>query len=250
MRFSLLVITATALAQSHPTFDVLSLKHAGDIHSNIVREEGRSRSSLRPIQFTPSSVSCRAPLRNILMEAYQLKIYQIQAPEWTQTEVYEINAKMPDGTSKETARLMLQTALEDRLGMKVRLEDKETAVFRLLVIPGTDKLHKAEGDRQSSFRIGGNQFGGPAIPIAILAATLTQAAGRPVIDETGRAGLYKLELHWEATPAGDSGSDSMRISTDPGVLSAIKDVGLKHEPAKRTLPFLTVEKVSKDATEN
>jgi uncharacterized protein (TIGR03435 family) len=252
MRFTLLLIAAAAVAQpSRPTFDVLSLKHAGDLQSNIVHEEGRTRTNMRPLQLTPASVSCRIPLRNILMEAYQLKTYQIQAPEWIQTEVYEINARMADGTSRETAQLMLRTALEDRLGMKARLEDKETAIFRLVMVPATDKLQKADTERQSSFRIGGNAFGGPAIPIAILANALTQAAGRPVIDETGREGLYKLELHWEAAPMtpGDSGG-SMRIGADPGILSAIKDFGLKLEPAKKNMPFLTIDKVNKEPTEN
>ena len=252
MRFTLLLIVATALAQpSRPTFDVLSFKHAGDLQSNIVHEDGRTRTNLRPFQFTPASVSCRAPLRNFLMEAYQLKQYQIQAPEWAQTEVYEINAKMPDGTSRETAQLMLRSALEDRLGMKARLEDKEVAIFRLVVVPGTDKLQKADTDRQSSFRIGGSAFGGPAIPIAILANALTQAAGRPVIDETGREGLYKLELHWEsAAPTPGDGGGSMRIGQDPGILAAIKDFGLKLEPTKKNMPFLTIDKINKEPTEN
>jgi uncharacterized protein (TIGR03435 family) len=162
-------------------------------------------------------------------------MYQIQAPEWVQTEVYEINAKMPDGTSRETAQLLLRSALEDRLGMKARLEEKEIAIFRLVVVPGTNKLQKADTDRMSSFRIGGNVFGGPALPISILANSLTQAAGRPVIDETGKEGLYKLELQWEPAPAADG---------------AIKDFGLKLEPAKRTMPFLTIEKISKEPTEN
>jgi len=253
MRFTLLLITATALAQpSRPTFDVLSFKHVGDFQSNIVREEGRTRNNMRPFQFTPASVSCRVLLRNILMEAYQLKTYQIQAPEWAQTEVYEINGRMPDGTSRETAQLMLRSALEDRLGMKARLEDKEISIFRLVVVPGSDKLQKADTDRQSMIRIGGNAFGGPAIPIAILANGLTQAAGRPVIDETGRAGLYKLELHWEPAPMtpGDGDGGSLRIGTDPGILSSIKDFGLKLEPAKKSMPFLTIDKINKEPTEN
>jgi uncharacterized protein (TIGR03435 family) len=228
---------------------VLSLKHAGDMSSNHVIEGGRGRTTLRPFQFTPSSVSCRTNLRGILMEAYQLKTYQIQAPEWTQTEVYEINAKMPDGTSRETAELMLRNSLEDRLGMKARLEDKEIAIFRLLMIPGTDKLQKADTERQSSFRVGGNAFGGSAIRMSILANALSQAAGRPVIDETGKEGLYKLELHWESEPP-DAGGGSARIGVEPGILGVIKDFGLKLEPAKRTMPHLTIEKISKEPAEN
>jgi uncharacterized protein (TIGR03435 family) len=256
MRATLLLMTAAAFAQQRPTFEVLSLKHAGDINSNITRDQGPATrpTNLRPLQFTPASVSCRVPLRTILMEAYQLKAYQIQAPEWTQTEVYEINARMSDGTSRETAQLMLRSALEDRLGMKARLEDKDTAIFRLVQIPGPDKLQKADVENQSSFRIGNNQFGGPAIPISLLANALTQAAGRPVIDETGRKGLFKLELHWESAgmTAGDGAGAGgpMRIGGDPGILAAIKDFGLKLEPAKKNMPFLTIDKINKEPTEN
>jgi uncharacterized protein (TIGR03435 family) len=246
MRATLLLMTAAAFAQQRHTFEVLSLKHAGDVQSN---SSGRGWSAMRPFQFTPSSVSGRQRLMDILMEAYQLKPYQIQTPEWADSEVYEINARMPEGTSRETAQFMLRSALEDRLGMKARLEDKEIAIFRLVVIPGTDKLQKADSDHRSSFRIGANQFGGSAIPMSLLVNALTQAAGRSVIDETGREGLYKLELQWEQAPA-DSGGGNMRVGIESGILSAIKDIGLKLEPAKKTMPFLTIDKINKEPTEN
>jgi uncharacterized protein (TIGR03435 family) len=252
MRPLILLITATALAQpSRPTFDVLSVKHVGDMQSNMIREGNMTRSTMRPFQYTPGSFSAKNTLRNILQNAYQLASYQIQGPEWMQTEVYEISAKMPDGTSKETARLMLQSGLEDRLGMKVRLEEKELSIFRMVVIPGTNKLEKVETPTGGNgVRFGMNMLESAAMPMAGLAGSLTQAAGKPVIDETGREGFYKVSLHWEAEPIPADHTGPIRIGTDPGILGAIKDLGLKLEQAKKSMPFLTVEKVSKEPTEN
>ncbi len=197
-------------------------------------------------------MSGRNTLRSILLQAYQLAPYQIQGPEWMNSEVYEISAKMPDGTSKETARLMLQAALEDRLGMKAVLAEKELAIFRLVVIPGTNKLEKVDtpSGGGASFRIGTNLLESAAMTMSGLAGSLTQAAGKPVIDETGREGFYKVSLHWDADPIPADHTGPIRIGTDPGILSAIKDLGLKLEPARKSMPFLTVEKMSKEPTEN
>ena len=260
MRPLILLIAAAAFAQQRPTFDVLSVKHVGDMQSNIIREGGGTRTNLRGFQYTPGSLSCRTTLRNIVMEAYQLQTYQIQAPDWTQSEVYEIGARMPDGTSKDTARLMLQSALEDRMGLKVRLEQKEVAILNLVVIPGSDKLQKvdAPADGAANFRAGMNLSGSnslesEAMTMASLATNLTRAAGKPVIDETGREGFYKVSLHWEAAamPTPEAGGVIvLRPGTDPGMLSAIKVLGLKLEPARKTMASLTIEKVNRDPTEN
>jgi uncharacterized protein (TIGR03435 family) len=252
MRQIILLIAGAAFAQQRPTFDVVSIKHVGDLQSSIVRDGNMSRSSMRPFQFTPGSVSCRMTLRNILLQAYQLAPYQIQGPEWMQSEVYEISARMTDGTSKDTARLMLQSALEDRMGMKAVLAEKELAIFRLVVIPGTNKLEKVDtpADGRTGFRIGTNLLESAAMTMSGLAGSLTQAAGKPVIDETGREGFYKVSLHWDADPIPADHTGPISIGSDPGILSAIKDLGLKLEPAKKNMPFLTVEKMSKEPTEN
>jgi hypothetical protein len=116
-----------------PTFDVLSLKHVGDaasISTSISTSEGNATySNQQPVRFVGGSMSCKTTLRGILQAAYALKDYQIQGPDWIDREVYEIGARMPDRTPVSTARGMLQSALADRMGLKVRLEKKSFRSF-------------------------------------------------------------------------------------------------------------------------
>src|SRR5438552_2076997 len=135
MRIALIgVAMAAAFALSaqptaRPAFDVASLKHVGDTQSNAVQVgPGSFLSNMRPFRFTPGTVSCRTTLMTFLTEAYDLKTWQIQGPEWLGAEVYELAANMPEGASRETARLMLQTMLAERMGLKLRRDQKEFSV--------------------------------------------------------------------------------------------------------------------------
>ncbi len=53
MRQLILLIASAAFAQQRPTFDVLSIKHVGDMQSNMVQEGNMRRSNMRAFQFTP-----------------------------------------------------------------------------------------------------------------------------------------------------------------------------------------------------
>src|ERR1700681_1519458 len=54
-------------------------------------------------------------LKNLLMNAYDVKNFQIAGPAWLDTERFDIPATMPPDTTKEQFRVMLQN-LELLLG--------------------------------------------------------------------------------------------------------------------------------------
>jgi len=175
--------------------------------------------------------------------------YQIQAPEWVDSEVYEVQARMPEGTSREAARLMLQTALADRMGMVARREQKELSIFHLVVIPGSNRLEEITPApaKYSVWALDTEFRALPGMPLSALAYQLTRISGRPVIDETGRTGHYKVDLHWQGDPsAGDNGS----VASEMGLLSAISQLGLKLVPGKKTMDTLVIETLSKEPAAN
>ncbi|HJZ98006.1 MAG TPA: TIGR03435 family protein [Candidatus Solibacter sp.] len=257
-RMCLCVITlaAWAFAQetAKPAFDVVSFKHVGDQRSNTVQTgPGSFLSNIRPFRYTAGTVSCRMSMMSILQEAYQAKQFQIQGPDWMGSEIYEINANMPEATSKETARLMLQKMLADRAGLELRREEKEFQVLLLVAIPGSTKLEEFTPTPTSyGYRIGdGTLEANPAMPLGALADNLSRVAGRPVLDETGKSGYYKVKLQWNAEPPQRSeGGGAMPIGFDRGMLGALPQAGLKLEPAKRKLDYLVIEKLLKEPTEN
>jgi uncharacterized protein (TIGR03435 family) len=238
--------------QEQSAFDVASVKHVGDVQSTVTREGNMSRTNLIPFRFVGGSVSCKTTLMTILTEAYGVQAFQVQGPAWMEQEVYDIAARMPDGTSRETARLMLQTMLADRMGLKVRREPKEYSVFALVAVPGSNKLETISPAPTSfKYRTGMDSMeADPGMPLAALVNTLSRAAGRPVLDETGLKGYYKVKLHWNAEPVRPVEGQVIHVGVDPAMLSALPQIGLKVEPVKRTMDSLVVEKVSKEPTEN
>jgi uncharacterized protein (TIGR03435 family) len=248
----LLIGLAIAFGQDKPAFDVVSMKHVGDQQSNSVQTgPGSFRSNTRGFRYTPGTVSCRLPLMSILTEAYQVKSFQVQGPDWLDQEIYEINANMTEGTSKETAQLMLQSMLASRMGLQLKKEQKEFAVFLLVVIPGTTKLEEVTPAPPSfGYSVGMDHMeANPGMPLSALTSNLTRAAGRPVLDETGRKGFYKVKLQWNAEPPRSEGG-VIHMGSDSGIVAALPQIGLKLEPAKRILDNLIIEKVSKEPTEN
>jgi uncharacterized protein (TIGR03435 family) len=246
-------VTVTANAQAAaPAFDVVSVKHIGDVQSTMVQEGNQRKTTLVGLRFTGGAVSCKMTLSDILMEAYQVRGFQVLGPGWIEQEVYEIAARMPDGTSRETARLMLQTMLADRLGVKLHREQKEFSVFRLVVIPGTTRLEEVTPAPTSTrTRFGMDMLeADPGMPLSSLATRLARATGKPVLDETGKTGYYKVKLHWNATPYEPTPGVAHEIGVDVGMISALPQIGLKLEPVKRMMDSLVVEKASKEPTEN
>lgn len=239
----LLILAGIALTvaaqQSAPQFEVASFKHDGDTVSNM-----RGHSPLRPLVITPGSVSGKTTLMQMLIGMYQLKPYQLQGPDWLDREVYQIDARMPDGTSRETAWMMVESLLSERLGMKVHRETKETSVFLLVAIPGSDKLEEVTPALElPQMIIGANGLEArPGSTLAVLATVLWQNTGRPVVDETGRNGYYKVKLRWSQ----DGGPPDLGA----GMLSALPQIGLKVESAKRGIEYIIVDKISKEPTAN
>lgn len=250
--FGLIALCMSGLAQERATFDVVSLKHAGDVAANMIQEGNMSHSDFRPFRYTPASVSAKQPLLRFLQEAFGLTDLQIQGPAWLSQEVYVFDARMPAGTSPEVARQMLQSALADRMGLVVKHERKEYQVFVLVKIADSRKLREIptpEPPGFSSRTTMDSLEATPGMPISALLPILMRAASRPVVDETGLKGFYKVSLHWNADLRSEPGR-VIQMGADPALLSALPQIGLKVEPARRPLDSLVVKQVNKEPTEN
>ena len=79
-------------------------------------------------------------LKQLTAVAYKVKDYQISGPDWMATTLYNITARLPEGSKKDDAAAMLKTLLEDRFKMKAHLEDKERPVMALVAAKGGVKM--------------------------------------------------------------------------------------------------------------
>jgi len=156
--------------------------------------------------------------------AYNLKNYQISAPDWMASGRWDITAKLPDGADPKQIPQMLQALLLDRFQMKTHRETKEFPVYGLVVGKGELKLKEspatpaaegAEPPRSANiaaagtsagtvvtygngayFTLGDNKFVGKKLPLAVIADALARFADRPVVDMTNLKGNYDFTMEF------------------------------------------------------
>jgi uncharacterized protein (TIGR03435 family) len=163
-------------------------------------------------------------LADLLPYAYRVKDYQISAPAWVHESRWSISAKLPDGASQNQAPEMMQALLAERFKLTVHREKREQPVYELTVASGGSKLEEASpgdypawdgsfpgfgfrGPLQSGAPITGRIVPRPnctrvyefvPLPMAAFADALTLFLGRPVMDETGLKGNYRVTLELPA----------------------------------------------------
>jgi uncharacterized protein (TIGR03435 family) len=83
-------------------------------------------------------------LSDLVMNAYNLKRYQLVALPWMGDTRFDIQAKVPPGATRDDLRLMLQSMLEERFKLEIHREKKEMAGFELMAAKNGPKLKDAD----------------------------------------------------------------------------------------------------------
>jgi uncharacterized protein (TIGR03435 family) len=127
------------------TFDAASVKPA-----TLPAPDGRGRVTMAGPSGGPGTNDpgrIRYPymsLKNLLMNAYDVKSFQIQGPAWLDTERFDVNATMPPETTREQFRVMLQNLLAERFKLTLHRETRELPMYSLAVAKNGPKLKQSE----------------------------------------------------------------------------------------------------------
>jgi len=252
---------APAQAQeSHkPSFDVASVKPS-DCRGKF-------------LFFQPGRYSGCASLKEFIAQAYEVEDEGpgiSGGPGWIDSDVFSIEAKAEGVTDRDTLRLMMQSLLEERFGLKIHYETREQPVYSLVVAKGGHKLKEA-GDERGKFRgmsgrinpdTGQMESTGHAVTMPSFAHCLTDdLVDRKVFDKTGLKGRYDFELHFarnpQSDPRGRSGmmqpapfgaTDPMPSAelSGPSIFTALQEqLGLKLEADKAPIEFLVIDSAEK-----
>ena len=179
-------------------------------------------------------------------------------PAWVKSERFTISAEVPGGASKEMMMgPMMQTLLEDRFQLKIRVETREVPVYELIVAKGGPKLGQpdAVNCRHVDPKNPGGPLLGPAqapectmqvksISMAELSELLHGPLGvdRPVIDKTGIPG--KVEVRLLYTPDQITLPNASVDSDIPTIFTALQEqLGLKLVSAKGPDKFLVIDHI-------
>ena len=143
-------MAAGAFAQTDavPEFEAASIKPAPPPTNNMIRVMMRGG----PGSDDPGRVDWNnVSLRQMVTDAFNVKDYQVQGPDWLGSQRFDVVAKIPAGTTKEQYRLMIQKLLTDRFKMTFHREQKEHAAYALVVAKGGPKFKESDPNDTSGF---------------------------------------------------------------------------------------------------
>jgi len=238
-------------ADATPSFDVSTIKPSKpDTPGRAITIRGRVFSTVN------------TTLSSLVTFAYGIHPRQITgAPEWVESEKYDVTAQ-PDGEGQPNERQwrsMLQKLLADRFRLSFHREQRELAVYALVVDKKGVKLTKNDTDPNG---LPGLFFRGLGVLPARNANMLdfagllqTAVLDRPVVDRTGLAGRFDFTLTWtpDETQFGGLGikvPPPAEGAAAPGLFTAVQEqLGLKLDSIKAPVDVLVVDRVEKP-TEN
>jgi uncharacterized protein (TIGR03435 family) len=221
------------------------------------------------------------PMRLLLFQAFNVNNMDSIAglPAWVDTERFDIVAKAPsEGASapamdREVLGPMLRSLLSDRFKMTYHTEDRQVSAYSLAA--GKPKMKKADPASRTSCKNAPAPPGAPPgsrvltcqnVTMAQFAERLqnmTQELNWPVADATGLEGTWDFTLTFSMNfgmpmrmGGGDAGpANAAPAASDPnGGLTLFeameKQLGLKLEKQKRTMPVIVVDHLEQKPTEN
>jgi uncharacterized protein (TIGR03435 family) len=223
------VALAQAPAASPVAFEVATVRAAPPMTAVVIQQIQSGRAKVG-MTVDGSRVDIGfVSLADLAGMAYDVKPYQMQGPDWMSQQRFVIQAKIPDGISKDKVPDMLQALLADRFKMTTHKEKKNLPVYALIVGKNGAKLTQADktladaansvgGDTekgQFKFKASGqngvvmqsgttriSSSGGAdgdhmeinRITMPAFANALSNYVDRPVLDMTGLTGEYQLDL--------------------------------------------------------
>jgi uncharacterized protein (TIGR03435 family) len=251
---TLLFFFAPAFAQTlapRPEFDVASVK--------------RNLSGSRPWLVPPVAgrlTATNVTLRQLIGLGWPGRFYDgwlrvAGGPSWIPTDGYDVSAIAPDpNVSPEVFSLMMQNLLKDRFSLKVHIEMREAPIYALVPAKGGLRLPGAkpescvygwkppDSDSQTGcagMNVTPESITNEKISMRWFASVLGSMLERPVVDKTGFAGSFKVDLQFApVTPGNDTDS------TRPSIFTALEEqLGLRLQPQKGTEKVLVIDHVER-----
>jgi bla regulator protein BlaR1 len=221
-----------------------------------------------------------ATVRDLIQEAYNLKSTDqvLGASGWMTTEKFDVEARMDDaqadllkampmGQKIDQVRLMVQSLLAERFGLKLHESTRENSFFALEVAKGGAKLKPtamAAADPHSVNAphpvvgplvhwMGPGKLQATGVAVGTLTEELSRmpelgsqggfTMGELVVDKTGLTGMYDWTLTWSP----DNGSGEKAENGDaPSLYTALQEqLGLKLVKAKGPVEVVVIDHIEK-----
>ena len=229
-----LVTAWRAMSQS---FDVASIKP-------------NPESSHRGMHRTPGRLTATASVRALISIASNIpEIQIIGAPDWVNSQRYDINATTPASPNQtfvsQEDKQRIRALLAERFKLITHIEKRERPTYMLVIAKKGMRLSPPTlTDPRPGLTSGRNRndghLSGVNVALSMLADFLTQELGRPVQDQTGLRGRYDFKMAWSRS------DDSSTPSESSSVFVALREqLGLNLIPRKGRIDFIVVDHVER-----
>jgi uncharacterized protein (TIGR03435 family) len=211
--------------------------------------DGHGFFKLSPDSFSIGGMPAWVLIRSaygVLMEGQVVGL-----PDWAKTEPIEVEAKMDADTTRalrklpqmeqwKQMQLMLQAMLADRFALKAHRETRDLPIYELTVAKSGSKMKQTTPDSSGgSANYASGKVTAHQISIESVAANLSFAVGRVIVNKTGLEGGYDFALDY--APDGADASD-----TRPSIFTALEEqLGLKLEPARGPVDVIVVDQIER-----
>jgi bla regulator protein blaR1 len=253
-----LTLCPQAAAQALAQFEVVSIKR----HVTLEASGG--------IQNLPDGtmIMINQAIASLIRGAAPTPVREVVgAPDWVNTERYDVTTKPPAGATPEQRREMTRRMFIDRMKFVGHVEERERETFALVLARSDGrlgpKLQRSTLDcsprpvdpkaplpapeqdvrKSCGLMVSTTSIVSGGITIDRLLLSLGGMAGGLVNNRTGLQGVYAVELTF--SPGGLT-PDEKRGDEPPQFLTALQEqLGLKLQPEKTMVPVLVIDSIER-----
>ena len=222
------MLAAGALGQE---FEVASIRPAKD--------DGHHSTNTYPGRWVAHNLT----LKRLVAMAFDVDEDAVFAdPERTDTDSYDINAKIPVPKRTDADfRHMMQGLLAGRFRLTVHRETRQVSGYAHVQAKGGSKMASAKpADHGSSFSSGSNTLRATNVTMASFARSLSRfrEISKLVADQTQLTGSFDFTMDWSPTQA--------ESDDHPGIFTAIQEqLGLRLEGAKLPVDAVIIDRAER-----
>ena len=244
---ALTIAASTAALSAQLTFEVASIRASTSLNQG-------GTMGPKPGRFFAINV----PTTSFITFGHNIKSYQlVGVPDWARTDRYNLDATTGPNASMDQMREMMRSLLDERFKFRAHRETRQLDGYALVRLTNDrlgpsmqastlncrdPKAARPQGGRFTcGITFGPGSFIAGDITPAILADLLTGHAGGVVIDKTGLAGNFDVELKW---------APDLAPSDLPSIFTAVQEqLGLRLVSEKVPSEVLVIDSIERP-TEN
>jgi uncharacterized protein (TIGR03435 family) len=167
------------------------------------------------------------------------------APDWIDTEHYDIDAKTDHPATLDQLHEMFRCLITDRFQLRFHIAKRLLTAYAMTVAKSGAKLERSQNQEPAMDVPMKPDGSGARVSMPYLAWYVSQGVDAPVVDETGLAGFYDFNLSM-TTSLGSPGVHHRDDSVEPALVIAIREqLGLRLQSRRIPVEVMVVDHVAR-----